>query len=141
MVKYAELFIFAPMIEAGIKGKEELVVSEEMLASACGSGTVPVFATPMMVALMEKTCMTSIIPFLEEGQASVGTRLEISHESATPLGMKVTCTSELVEVDRRRLVFRVQASDECGLIGQGVHERFVIDAGKFTAKCNSKKQD
>lgn len=133
------MFNFAAMIETGILGKEELTVSEEMLACACGSGTVPVFATPMMVALMEKTCMASIIPYLEEGQASVGTKLEITHESATPLGMKVSCSSELIEVDRRRLVFKVIASDECGLIGQGIHERFIIDAEKFTAKCNSKR--
>lgn len=80
----------------------------------------------------------SVAPYLEEGQGTVGTRLDISHDAATPLGMKVWAESELIEIDRRRLVFEVKAYDECGLIGQGRHERFIIANEKFLAKVNEK---
>jgi predicted thioesterase len=87
-----------------------------------------------MVALMEKTCLVSVLPYLPEGHGTVGIRIETSHSKATPIGMKVTCESTLVEVDRRRLVFEVLAYDEKGEIGRGRHERFVIDAAKFMEK-------
>ena len=122
----------------GIQGKQEIVVTDELTAAHIGSGLVRVFATPMMIALMEKTCAESVEPFLEEGQGTVGTHVNVSHCSATPVGMKVLCQSELVEVDRRRLVFKVTASDERGLIGEGTHERFIIDSAKFQAKIDAK---
>ena len=114
------------MIETGIKGKETMVVSENDTASVYGSGTLDVFATPAMVALMEKTCLNSVAPYLEPGEGTVGTLLHVKHTAATPVGMTVTVDSELVEVDRRRLVFEVKAFDETGAIGEGRHERFVI---------------
>lgn len=125
-------------MQAGIKGRREQTVTAEMSAARIGSGLVEVFATPMMVALIEQTCLESVIPYLEEGQGTVGTLVNVSHVSATPVGMRVWCESELVEVDRRRLVFKVKAYDECGLIGEGTHERFIIDNAKFMEKIKNK---
>lgn len=122
----------------GTKGHLEQVVTEELTAARIGSGLVKVFATPMMIALVERTCNESVIPLLEAGQGTVGTKVEITHSAATPVGMKVWCDSELVEVDRRRLVFKVSAYDECGLIGEGMHERFIIDSERFQEKANKK---
>ncbi len=126
------------MVKLGIKGKEEIIVTDELTAAHIGSGLVRVFATPMMIALMEKTCANSVAAHLEEGQGTVGTHVNVSHCSATPVGMRVYCESELVEVDRRRLVFRVAAYDERGLIGEGSHERFIIDSAKFQEKVDAK---
>lgn len=126
------------MINTGIKGRLEETVTPEMSAARVGSGLVDVFATPMMIALIEKTCNESVLPYLEEGQGTVGTLVNVAHSAATPIGMHVWCESELVEVDRRRLVFKVKAFDECGPIGEGSHERFIIDTAKFAAKALSK---
>lgn len=118
-------------IPVGTRGREELVVSHDDSAAKYGSGLVEVFATPAMVALMEKTCLRSVMPFLPAGLGTVGTKVDVSHSKATPLGMRVVCESTLIEVDRKRLVFEVVASDEKGEIGRGRHERFVIDTAKF----------
>ena len=126
------------MIQIGIKGHEEAVVTEDMLASNVGSGLVKVYSTAMMIALIEKAAILSVEPYLEQGQGSVGTLVNVSHCSATPLGMKVHAETELVEIDRRRLVFKVAAYDERGLIGEGMHERFIIDNARFQAKADSK---
>ncbi len=126
------------MIQTGIKGHQETVVTEEMLASNVGSGLVKVYATAMMIALIEKAAVYSVEPYLEPGQGTVGTLVNVTHCSATPLGMKVHADTELVEVDRRRLVFKVAAYDERGLIGEGMHERFIIDNARFQAKADSK---
>lgn len=121
-------------LEPGVQGREELIVEQKDTAARYGSGLVEVYATPAMVALMEKTCLTSVLPFLPEGHGTVGTKVDIVHTKATPVGMKVICESELVEVDRRRLVFALTARDEAGEIGKGTHERFIIDTEKFMAK-------
>ena len=126
------------MLQTGIKGHHEQTVTPEMSAARVGSGLVDVFATPMLVALVEQTCYESVLPHLEVGQGTVGTLVNISHVSATPVGHRVWCDSELTEVDRRRLVFSVKAYDEAGLIGEGTHERFVIDTEKFMAKISAK---
>ena len=126
------------MLEAGIKGTGSVEVVRENTAAAVGSGTLEVFATPMMIALMEKTACESVAPYLEEGSGTVGTELNVKHVAATPIGMQVTCETELVEVDGRRLVFHVKASDEAGLIGEGTHERFIINNEKFQSKANGK---
>lgn len=126
------------MVTVGIKGRQELKVSEEYSAVAMGSGTLSVFATPAMVALMEKTAWMSVADHLEEGMGSVGTLLDIKHLAATPIGMKVYCESELVEMDGRRLTFSLKAFDEQGLIGEGRHERFVVDNLKFQQKTDAK---
>lgn len=126
------------MLETGMKGRQEVMVTRENSASAVGSGLLEVFATPQMIALMEKTAWMSIADHLEEGEGTVGTKLEIAHTAATPIGMKVWCESELVEVDGRRLVFEVNAFDEKGPIGGGRHERFIIKNEKFMAKTLAK---
>lgn len=125
-------------METGIKGRVETVVNDTNTAKFVGSGSLDVFATPNMIALMEQASQASVAPFLEEGQGTVGTKIEITHDAATPLGMKVWAESELIEIDRRRLVFEVKAFDECGLIGQGRHERFIISNEKFLEKVNAK---
>lgn len=126
------------MIETGIKGRREQTVTPEMSAARVGSGLVEVFATPMMIAMIEQTCNDSVLPHLEAGQGTVGTLVNVSHVSATPVGRRVWCESELVEVDCRRLVFKVKAYDESGLIGEGMHERFIIDTAKFMEKVAAK---
>ena len=81
---------------------------------------------------------SALAPYYEEGQSSVGTHLDVSHDAATPVGMKVRAEAEVIEVDRRRIVLSVAAYDEMGLIGKGTHERFLIDAAKFIAKAEGK---
>lgn len=125
----------------GIKGIGEVVVTEELTAMRIGSGLLPVYATPMMIALMENTAANSVQPYLEEGQGTVGTRVDVSHLAATPLGMTIRVETELTEIDRRRLVFSVHAFDDAGLIGEGTHERFIVNNEKFMLKANSKKAD
>lgn len=128
------------MLSIGLKGREEVLVSEGNSAKTMGSGTLDVFATPSMTALMEQTAWKSVAPYLEEGCGTVGTRLDITHDAPTPLDMKVWCESELTEIDGRRLVFRVDAFDEKGKIGGGIHERFIIQNEKFQEKANKKAQ-
>ena len=125
-------------MEIGIKGRVETVVNDTNTAKFVGSGSLDVFATPNMIGLMEQAAQASVAPYLEEGQGTVGTKIEITHDAATPLGMKVWAESELIEIDRRRLVFEVKAYDEAGLIGQGRHERFIIQNEKVLAKVNAK---
>jgi len=127
------------MVEIGIKGKQEALVSEELTAKHIGSGTVLVLSTPMMIALMEKTCRLSVKPYLEEGLETVGTHVDVSHDSAVPVGKMVRCESEVISVDRRRLTFKVVVYDDNGIVGQGTHERFVIDEKKFADKMETKK--
>ena len=126
------------MLEIGIKGEKEITVTRENTAAALSSGTLEVFATPAMIALMENTAMVSVAPYLEEGCQTVGTLLDVKHLSATPVGMTVRCETVLKEVDSRRLVFDVKAFDQKGLIGEGEHERFIVNAEKFMLKTNSK---
>lgn len=126
------------MLNIGIKGKEEITVNTENSAKTMGSGILDVFATPAMIALMEKTAWKSVQNHLEDGQGTVGISLNVKHVAATPLGMKVYCESELTEVDGKKLVFTVKAFDEAGLIGEGTHERFVITNEKFQQKTNDK---
>ncbi len=126
------------MLETGITGKKELIVTKELTAAAAGSGLAEVFATPMMIALMEGTAAESVQPYLEEGQSTVGTQVNVKHLAASPVGMKITCETKLVEVDRKRLVFEVRAWDDAELIGEGTHERFIINSEKFFAKAMGK---
>ena len=125
-------------ITKGIRGQKELLVTEEVTAARMGSGLLEVLATPAMIALAEGTAMESVQPLLEEGQGTVGTRLDIAHIAATPVGMTVRCETELVEVDRRRLVFSVKVSDDKELVGEGTHERFIIDNARFLQKAQAK---
>lgn len=122
-------------LKLGICGEEKEVVRHENTAAAYGSGLVEVYATPAMIALMEKTCYRSVMPFLADGEGTVGTHINVAHKKASPLNTVVTCRSEIVEIDRRRIVFKVVASDDKGdVIGEGTHERFVINVEKFMTK-------
>lgn len=126
------------MLTTGIKGKQEIVVTEDKTAKVYGSGTLEVFGTPAMIALMENTALKSVAEHIGEGNGTVGTRLDVKHVAATPVGMKVTCETELIKIEGRALTFDVKAYDECGLIGGGIHERFIIIEEKFQAKTNNK---
>ncbi|MCH5163571.1 MAG: thioesterase family protein [Clostridiales bacterium] len=128
-------------MEVGIKGKKERVVPYEQTAEYISSGLLPVFATPCMIQFMEETARVSVEPFLNEGQSTVGTSVNIKHLASTFVGCKVTCESELIEIDRRRLVFNVKVYDDKELLGEGVHERFIIDNAKFIARLDVKKQE
>lgn len=127
------------MLAIGIKGRQTVTADDTNSAKTMGSGTLDVFATPAMTALMEQTAWKSVAPYLEDGQGTVGIHLDISHDAPTPLGMTVTCESELIEIDGRRLVFEVTARDESGTIGKGRHERFIITENTFQAKANQKR--
>lgn len=129
------------MIEAGIKGEQSVLVDETNTAAALGSGLLKVFSTPSALALVEKTCWMSVAPLLEEGQGTVGTRVELDHVSASPVGMKVCCTSELVAVDGRKLTFKAEVYNGCvggELVAKAVHERFIVFNEKFQAKTDAK---
>ena len=126
-------------MEPGITGKQTITVTKEQTACALGSGRLEVFATPAMIALMEETAWRSVEPELSEGEGTVGTRMEVSHVSATPVGMEVTCETRLTQVDRKRLVFEVKAYDAAGLIGEGMHERFIVENGRFMDRAEKRR--
>ena len=126
-------------MEAGITGKQTITVTEEKTAQAMGSGTLPVFATPAMIALMENAAVNALEPYVEAGQGSVGTHLDVSHDAATPIGLKVWAEAELTAVEGKALTFSVTAYDEAGPIGKGTHNRFLIDVDRFLAKTEKKK--
>ena len=126
-------------VTGGSKGRSESVVTEHNTACAVGSGLVPVFATPYMVALMENAAVNAVQGALEQGQGTVGTRLDVTHDAATPIGMKVWAEAEVTAVDRKKITLSVKAYDETGPIGGGVHERFVIDTDRFLSRAEAKK--
>ena len=128
------------MILIGTKCQLEQTVTEELTAATVGSGLLPVFGTPFMAAMMENAAMTCLQNFLEEGQGSVGTHLEISHDAPTPIGMKVTAEAEIKDVSEngKMVVFNVRAWDEKGPISSGIHTRAIINNEKFLSKCNAK---
>jgi len=127
------------MINIGIKGRLTGTVTEENTAEAYGSGTLRVFATPAMIALMEHTALQSVAGELEDGMTTVGISLNVKHTAPSPVGSVITCESELIDIDRRRLVFRVTAYDEAGEIGSGTHERFIVENEKFSIKAEERK--
>lgn len=125
-------------MEVGIIGTQTIIVREDQTAKHLGSGDLAVFGTPYMIAMMENTALKSVQPYLEETQGTVGTLVNVKHVAATPVGMEVRCETKLVNVDRKRLVFEVKCFDACGLIGEGMHERFIIDNEKFIQKTYAK---
>ncbi len=127
-------------ITVGLKGTVKDTVTEANTAKTVGSGSLLVFATPMMVALMEKAACVALEGHLDEGNTTVGTMVNVEHVAATPLGMEVTVTATVTAVDGRKISFAVEAFDEAGLIGKGTHDRFVVGAEKFMAKTNAKNQ-
>lgn len=127
------------MLEIGITGCAKTTVTEENTASARKSGNLRVFATPAMIELIEEAAWKSVANELDDGCATVGTKLEVSHLAATPVGMEVVCQTKLREVDGRRLVFEVSVEDEAGKVGEGIHERFIVRADSFQKKADNKK--
>lgn len=125
-------------LSPGLQGKIQRVVTEEDTAVRFGSGEVQVFATPMMIALMEKAALSAVDPNLPEGYATVGTTVEVSHLAATPVGMQVTATAELVEINGKKLKFRIEAFDEKEKIGEGWHGRYIIQTQKFLESTRQK---
>ena len=125
-------------IEIGIQGHAETLVEKEDTAQAVGSGELLVYATPCMAALMEGSACESIAPFLAGDESSVGTRMELTHSSATPVGMQVRAESVVTAVDGRKVTFEITAYDEAGEIGRAVHERFIIKTERFLEKCYDK---
>ena len=128
------------MIEMGVKGSAEARVAPENTAMEMGSGDCPVFATPAMVALMEAAASRSVAPYLNEGETTVGVMLNIRHLAATVLGRGVRAESELIQIDGRKLRFKVTAFDEAGEIGEGEHERAVVIREKFLARAAQRGQ-
>lgn len=126
------------MIEIGLKGRKTAKVTEEYTAAHLLSGLLPVFATPALIALMEYTCSDSVQAELDEGFGTVGSLIDCKHTSPSPIGSSITCESELIEVDNRRLVFRVRACDDFGEVGSAIHERFIIDNSRFMQKVDEK---
>ena len=131
------------MLNPGIKGHQEITVEEKDLAIHVGSGTVHVLATPMMIANMEYTSAASVEELLGEGKTTVGVKVDVTHVAATPKGMKVTFDAELLEVSAngKILTFHVEAHDECGLIGEGTHQRAVVDRVRFDEKTQAKLEN
>lgn len=125
-------------IPNGVKFENEITVKAAHTAKHMGSGLVEVLATPMMIAFMEYTSAECIRPYLESGLDSVGTAVNITHISATPVGMKVKFCAQVVCVDRKRVDFKVEAYDEVDKIGEGTHSRFIIDVEKFGQKADNK---
>ncbi|MCI7270360.1 MAG: thioesterase family protein [Prevotella sp.] len=121
-------------MQIGKKFTSTMIVEEKHLACNVGSGDLPVFATPMMMALMENAAMLCVADELENGSSTVGGQISSSHIKPTGLGKTVTATAELISAEGRKLKFKVSASDEGGLIGEGEHLRFIIDKEKFMSK-------
>jgi len=125
-------------IKIGMKGRAETVVTPENTAQAAGSGLVPVFATPWMIALMENAAVQAVQSALAPDEGTVGTRLDVTHDAATPIGMRVWAEAEVTGMEGRKLTFAVSAYDGVGRIGGGIHERFIIKPEKFLARAQSK---
>lgn len=125
-------------LKPGLQAEHTIEVRPEHAADHLGSGGVPVLATPMLVAFLERASRDAVQPHLPAGWTTVGTLVNIRHLAATPVGLKVTARSTLTEVDGRRLVFAVEAYDEKEKVSEGVHERFIINAERFLSKVAAK---
>lgn len=125
-------------IKVGLQGELKKIVKYEDTAAALGNGNIEVFSTPMMVCLMEFSCVEAVKEFIKEGYGTVGMSLDISHLAPTPVGMQVKAKSELIEVDGKKLTFKVEAYDEKGKIGEGVHKRAIINLDKFLGMIKNK---
>jgi fluoroacetyl-CoA thioesterase len=125
-------------LKPGLRGEAEIVVGARDTAPHIGSGRIKVLATPVMVNLMEAAALDAVERLLPGGHQTVGTRLNISHTAATPVGMRVIARAELIKVDGRRLTFRVSAQDEKEPIGEGVHERIIVNLARFDQRTQEK---
>jgi len=127
-----------PQIQAGLTGEREIRVEAEQTARHLGSGNVSVLATPEMIRLMEAAAVRAVDPLLPEGYSTVGIQLQVSHLAATPLGMRVRVRAELQQVEDRKLTFRVQAFDEVEQVGEGTHQRMIVDLARFKQRVEAK---
>ena len=125
-------------LHPGLKGAAETLVVFENTAAAMGSGALEVFATPAMIALMENASLELVQPYLQEGEGTVGISISVSHDAPTPIGRRVVAESELIEVDRKKLVFRVLARVGEEVIGKGTHTRFIVNSDRFLQKAMAK---
>ncbi len=128
-----------PELIPGLSAEIKHTVVEADTASQWGSGMLEVFSTPALVGLMEGAAVVALAGALAPGQTTVGTHIDVHHLAATPLGCTVRARAELIAIEGRKLVFKVQAWDEAELIGEADHERFVIDSARFMAKVQAKK--
>jgi fluoroacetyl-CoA thioesterase len=127
-----------PQIQAGLIGEREIQVEAEQTARHLGSGNVSVLATPEMIRLMEGAAVSAVDPLLPEGYSTVGIQIQVNHMAATPLGMRVRVRAELQEVDGRKLTFRVQAFDDVEQVGEGFHQRMIVDLARFKQRVEAK---
>jgi predicted thioesterase len=125
-------------LPAGLTGTAELVVGEQHTAPRVGSGRIRVLATPVMINLVEAAALAAVEQSLPEHHQSLGTRLDMTHVAATPVGMRVRATAEVVRVEGRTIHFRVRAEDERELIGEGTHDRVVVNVDRFEARVAEK---
>lgn len=125
-------------IETGLKSTEEYIVREQDTAIKFDSGALHILATPMLICNAERTCKNLADPLLDEGMGTVGTLVNIRHLAPTPVGMKYRCDCEIIAVEGRMIRFHVLLHDEVETIGEGIHERFIINNARFTAKAEGK---
>ena len=127
-----------PQIHPGLTGEVEAIVETEDTALHLGSGSVAVLATPHMIRLMETAAVRAVDPLLPNGHCTVGTHVDVSHLAATPVGSTVRASAKLIAVDGRKLTFEVSAVDEREVVGQGLHERMIVDIARFRQRADSK---
>ena len=125
-------------LTVGIKGTAETLVEKADTAREVGSGELLVYATPCMVAMMEGAACQSVAPYLAEGESTVGTKMNVEHISATPVGMEVRAESVVTALEGRKITFEIHAFDEAGEIGRAVHERVIIKTDRFLEKTYDK---
>lgn len=125
-------------LTTGLRGTAERTVTPENTAAACGSGSLPVFGTPFMLAMMEEATCTAISAQLEDGQSTVGVSMDIQHTAPSPVGMAVRAEATLTEVNGKMLTFSVTAYDQAGEIGSGTIRRCIIRSESFLSRCQSK---
>ena len=125
-------------LKIGLTGRADALVTSDKTAAACGSGSLPVFGTPFLLALMEEATCNSLEGRPEDGRSSVGVSMEVQHSAASPVGIKVWAESELTKIDGKMLTFTVTAYDEAGVIGTASITRCIIRSESFVARCNAK---
>lgn len=125
-------------LKIGLEKTVETIVTESDTAAKFGSGDIYVYASPMMIGLMENAALKAVDDYLPKGYSTVGINVNVNHLKATPVGMKVTAKAKLIEIKGKKIVFTVEANDENGLIGEGSHVRYIVNSEEFLKKINSK---
>lgn len=125
-------------ITKGLRGEASVIVNESSIASKLGSGSLPVFGTPALIALMERAAVNALRPHLDEGQDSVGVAVNVRHLAATPMGKRVQAEAQVTAVEGKRIIFAVKAYDAVEMVGEGTHERVLVDRDSFMWKVASK---